>query len=168
RPTRPRNAPRPFVPPRRRSPTMPKKKPAPTGRGADSPAPEQPAPSPPKKGKKKRANGQDAVDPAVLTQRALRQNDQPLYAEPLSAEEAAARPKGKTGRRVVPPAGLKQRDPSEDRILGYVPYEKQRQFHAAGARHRERLFMAGNQLGKTTAGACEVAFHATGLYPDWW
>jgi phage terminase large subunit-like protein len=34
--------------------------------------------------------------------------------------------------------------------------------------HRERLFMAGNQLGKTTAGAMEAAFHATGLYPDWW
>ena len=53
-------------------------------------------------------------------------------------------------------------------MAGYVPYEKQRQFHDAGALHRERLFMAGNQLGKTTAGAMEATFHATGLYPDWW
>src|SRR5690606_11178198 len=30
------------------------------------------------------------------------------------------------------------------------------------------LFMAGNQLGKTTAGAMEAAMHASGLYPDWW
>lgn len=28
--------------------------------------------------------------------------------------------------------------------------------------------MAGNQLGKTWAGAFEVAMHLTGLYPDWW
>jgi hypothetical protein len=28
--------------------------------------------------------------------------------------------------------------------------------------------MAGNQLGKTLAGAMESAMHATGRYPDWW
>lgn len=28
--------------------------------------------------------------------------------------------------------------------------------------------MAGNQLGKTWCGAAEAAYHATGLYPDWW
>ena len=28
--------------------------------------------------------------------------------------------------------------------------------------------MAGNQLGKTLAGAMEAAMHATGRYPDWW
>ncbi len=28
--------------------------------------------------------------------------------------------------------------------------------------------MAGNQLGKTWAGAFEMAMHLTGLYPDWW
>jgi phage terminase large subunit-like protein len=34
--------------------------------------------------------------------------------------------------------------------------------------HRERLLMAGNQTGKTTAGAAEAAFYLTGLYPEWW
>ena len=44
----------------------------------------------------------------------------------------------------------------------------QREFHEAGAVHRERLFMAGNQLGKTVAGSFEWAMHLTGDYPDWW
>ena len=57
---------------------------------------------------------------------------------------------------------------SETKLLDYRPYEKQRAFHTAGLKCRERLFRAGNQLGKTLAGAAEVAFHATGDYPDWW
>ena len=31
--------------------------------------------------------------------------------------------------------------------------------------HRERLFLAGNQLGKTLAGGAEWAMHLTGRYP---
>lgn len=55
-----------------------------------------------------------------------------------------------------------------NRLRFYEPYPKQREFHAAGATHRERLLMAGNQLGKTLAGAAEMAMHLTGQYPDWW
>jgi phage terminase large subunit-like protein len=54
------------------------------------------------------------------------------------------------------------------RLTEYRPYAKQRAFHAAGTEHRERLLMAGNQLGKTYCGAAEVAFHLTGKYPAWW
>ena len=54
------------------------------------------------------------------------------------------------------------------RLQQYQPYSKQKQFHTAGAKFRERLFMAGNQLGKTLAGAAEWAMHLTGQYPDWW
>jgi phage terminase large subunit-like protein len=57
---------------------------------------------------------------------------------------------------------------ARDRLATYAPYPKQREFHDAGSTHRERLFMAGNQLGKTMSGAAEVAIHLTGLYPDWW
>jgi phage terminase large subunit-like protein len=53
-------------------------------------------------------------------------------------------------------------------LFFYKPYTKQKDFHAAGKTFRERLLMAGNQLGKTLAAGHEVAFHVTGLYPDWW
>jgi phage terminase large subunit-like protein len=62
----------------------------------------------------------------------------------------------------------KARRLSTSRLRQYRPYQKQRQFHAAGATHDERLFMAGNQLGKTLAGGFEWAMHLTGRYPDWW
>ena len=57
---------------------------------------------------------------------------------------------------------------SEDRLRYYSPYPVQAKFHAAGATHRERLLLAGNQLGKTLAGGFEAAMHATGRYPEWW
>lgn len=53
-------------------------------------------------------------------------------------------------------------------LFFYKPYAKQRDFHAAGATYRERLLMAGNQLGKTYSAGNEVAYHVTGLYPEWW
>lgn len=55
-----------------------------------------------------------------------------------------------------------------NRLHSYKPYAKQALFHAAGSSHRERLFMAGNQLGKTQAGGAEWAIHLTGRYPNWW
>jgi phage terminase large subunit-like protein len=54
------------------------------------------------------------------------------------------------------------------RLTEYAPYPKQREFHAAGREERERLLMAGNQLGKTLSAGAETAMHVTGRYPDWW
>lgn len=48
-------------------------------------------------------------------------------------------------------------------------YDKHMRFMAAGAEYRQRLFMAGNRVGKTEgAGGYELALHLTGRYPDWW
>ncbi|RUV32186.1 MAG: terminase [Mesorhizobium sp.] len=55
-----------------------------------------------------------------------------------------------------------------NQLAAYRPYLRQAEFHAAGATNRERLFMAGNQLGKTRAGGAEWAMHLTGRYPRWW
>lgn len=55
-----------------------------------------------------------------------------------------------------------------NRLATYKPYAKQKEFHLAGATYRERLFMAGNQLGKTLAGAAEASMHLTGRYPEGW
>ena len=53
-------------------------------------------------------------------------------------------------------------------LRGYQPYPKQSEFHATGVTHRERLLMAGNQLGKSLSAAAETAMHLTGRYPAWW
>jgi phage terminase large subunit-like protein len=55
-----------------------------------------------------------------------------------------------------------------NRLALYWPYEKQKAFHAAGVKYRERLLRAGNQNGKTFCGGCEGAYHLTGDYPSWW
>jgi len=59
-----------------------------------------------------------------------------------------------------------------NRLAAYGPYSKQAEFHAQGAQIDvdgcERLFMAGNQQGKTWCGGNETAIHLTGRYPDWW
>jgi phage terminase large subunit-like protein len=53
-------------------------------------------------------------------------------------------------------------------LLFYRPYPKQKTFHDLGATRAERLLRAGNQQGKTLAGAMEMAMHLTGRYPAWW
>jgi phage terminase large subunit-like protein len=62
----------------------------------------------------------------------------------------------------------RQRRVEENQLAGYKPYPKQREFHRAGLRYRERLLMAANQSGKTLAGGMEAAMHATGNYAEWW
>ena len=62
----------------------------------------------------------------------------------------------------------KLRRARENWLSLYKPYPKQSQFHAAGLKHSERVFMAGNQVGKTTAGAAEWAIHLPGRYPKGW
>lgn len=53
-------------------------------------------------------------------------------------------------------------------VATFVPYAKQMKFFATGLTKKERLLMAGNQLGKTQAGAFETTCHLTGKYPTWW
>ena len=56
----------------------------------------------------------------------------------------------------------------EHQLAQYKPYPRQAEFHAAGKSFGERLFLAGNQVGKTLSGGAEWAIHLTGRYPDWW
>jgi phage terminase large subunit-like protein len=62
----------------------------------------------------------------------------------------------------------KQRRLKENALARYRPYAKQLEFHDAGRENRERLLMAGNQLGKTLCAGAETAMHLTGRYPSWW
>lgn len=47
-------------------------------------------------------------------------------------------------------------------------YPKHVEFFDAGKSYKERLFMAGNRIGKSFAGGLETACHLTGYYPAWW
>lgn len=71
----------------------------------------------------------------------------------------------------------KQRREKYNRIKSMFPdkgeyrrelYARHLEFFTAGAYHRERLFMAGNRVGKTEGGGTECSYHLTGNYPDWW
>lgn len=50
----------------------------------------------------------------------------------------------------------------------YHKYVKHLEFLKLGATKRERVFMAGNRVGKSIAGAYEITCHTTGIYPHWW
>lgn len=58
------------------------------------------------------------------------------------------------------------------KIEFFQPYEYQRDYFSLkdknGDLARIRALMAGNQVGKTLSNCAEVAYHLTGLYPDWW
>lgn len=57
-----------------------------------------------------------------------------------------------------------------NKFIQFTPYPKQLDFFAMPTRFgkRQRMFNAGNRLGKTEAGAFETTCHLTGDYPDWW
>lgn len=57
-------------------------------------------------------------------------------------------------------------DPSGPYPISSLP--KHEAFFAAGATYPERLFMAGNRVGKSIAGCYELSCHLTGEYPIWW
>jgi phage terminase large subunit-like protein len=74
-------------------------------------------------------------------------------------------------------AAEKERRARGRKIAGYFPatgptrrelYPKHLDFFRAGAKYRERCFLAGNRVGKTDAGAFELVCHLTGQYPAWW
>jgi phage terminase large subunit-like protein len=50
-------------------------------------------------------------------------------------------------------------------------YPKHLEFFAAGAKYRIRVNLSANRVGKSMAGAYEMALHATGMYEEiapWW
>ena len=72
----------------------------------------------------------------------------------------------------------KERREKYNQIKNYFPeegplrrelYKKHMEFFKAGAIHKERLFMAGNRVGKSeSGGGYEVTLHLTGDYTNWW
>ena len=72
---------------------------------------------------------------------------------------------------------MEAREKSESNLATWYPdtgplrrelYAKHLSHFAAGKFHRDRLFLAGNRVGKSLAAGYEGALHLTGLYPHWW
>ena len=72
---------------------------------------------------------------------------------------------------------MRQAERFRKKLYSYFPdtgplrrdlYPRHMRFLAAGAKHRERAFIAGNRIGKTETGAYELSCHLAGYYPSWW
>lgn len=47
-------------------------------------------------------------------------------------------------------------------------YPQHMRLFKLGKTYSERVFLAGNRVGKTVAAGAEWSYHLTGKYPDWW
>jgi len=47
-------------------------------------------------------------------------------------------------------------------------YKKHLLHFKMGKKYNQRLFMAANRIGKTTMAGCELVYHLSGDYPQWW
>jgi phage terminase large subunit-like protein len=55
-----------------------------------------------------------------------------------------------------------------NKLDGFVPYQWQHEWLDASLNHNELMIRAANRVGKTQTAAIAVAWHLTGLYPDWY
>jgi phage terminase large subunit-like protein len=81
-----------------------------------------------------------------------------MLEEIRAREERHRRKAGRKLERFYPEAGPLKRE----------LYPKHLEFFRLGKEKRERLFIAGNRVGKTVAGGYELVCHITGNYPKWW
>ncbi len=63
---------------------------------------------------------------------------------------------------------LKRRVDDYACLYDFKPYDWQVEYFNAAKNSKQRLLMAANQVGKTQSTCQEMAYHLTGLYPDWW
>ncbi len=75
-------------------------------------------------------------------------------------------------RQIVKLAVATQKKISETRIQDYHPYPFQLHVHNglddSGEPAHQKFLQAANQIGKTVCAASEVAWHATGIYPEYY
>lgn len=55
-----------------------------------------------------------------------------------------------------------------NKLQYFTPYPWQKKLLASSGENKQTLLMAANRVGKSFIGAANIAYHATGLYPDWW
>lgn len=55
-----------------------------------------------------------------------------------------------------------------NKLAYYKPYPFQSEWIQASNHYRQRYLSAANRIGKTYGACMELAYHITGLYPEWW
>ncbi len=101
-------------------------------------------------------------DPAALA--SLPRDKQERFAGLL--KENARRQAQRLFFRLFPDEDTQQPDGSI--IYARHKYGRHLEFFEAGAKYRERCFLAANRVGKTFGSGFELTAHLTGLYPEWW
>lgn len=113
----------------------------------------------------------------VAQRREIRETLKGLGADPLPIRIDGTRPGSKKSQDVIRELRNLLEVTKYERRLTMLPdsgpfrrelYEKHLQFIRLGATKRQRLFMAGNKIGKSMLGAYELSCHLTGEYPQWW
>ncbi len=74
----------------------------------------------------------------------------------------------KKAQKIADAIAVVKRHKEANRLEYFEPYPWQVEFYKAGLENKQRMLMAANRVGKTASQAVEVAYHLTGLYPDWW
>ncbi|MGL5013265.1 MAG: hypothetical protein ACRC6V_03120, partial [Bacteroidales bacterium] len=55
-----------------------------------------------------------------------------------------------------------------NKLEEFYPYKFQQDFYRASKKYKSRFLCAANRVGKSFSEAAEVAWHLTGIYPEWW
>ena len=111
---------------------------------------------------------EDIRDAVALIQRAARTRDEVLARLTPEDQETMQLARLRVEREIRHQESPLARYFTDDGLFCRDNYPHHVAFMNAGKHAHERMFLAGNQVGKTLSAAYETTCHLTGRYPHWW